>query len=355
MNRYGPAFTLGFLAPFIAEFLFGATPLSRIAGFIFLALLYGGGALLIRELVRRRGCAGWIRIAVLGAAYAFVEEGLVTQSFFNPTLFRAAEIGGRALGVNFVWCEWTVGYHILWSLIIPIVLTEVLFPEDRERPWLETGGVVGAAVCYVIGAAVIAIAFRHTVAPDFRAPHLQLLVTALLAAILAFAALAWPATTFPESTGPAGLAPHPWLLGFVILLTAAGWFGLLFLPASLKHGTHSLVPILAAAGAAVAVGSTVKRWSARRNWTDQHRLAVVLGALPVTMCFGFFIVTAGNRLDQAGQAVGGLITLVLLALLARHSSTRRAAMSDAAPDEQVSLNSSVIRTHSSRVRSPSSN
>ena len=47
-----------------------------------------------------------------------------------------------------------MGYHILWSLVIPIVLTEMLFPEDRERPWLETGGVVGAAVCYTIGAAL---------------------------------------------------------------------------------------------------------------------------------------------------------------------------------------------------------
>jgi hypothetical protein len=323
MNRYGPVFTLAFLAPFIAEFLFGATPLSRIAGFIFLALLYGGGALLIRELVRRRGRAGWIRIAVLGAAYAFVQEGLVIQSFFNPTLFRAGEIGGRALGVNFVWCEWTVGYHILWSLLIPIALTEVLFPEDGERPWLKTGGVVGAAVCYVIGAAVIAVAFRQTVAPDFRAPHLHLLVTAVLAAILALAALAWPATPeSSESTATADLAPSPWLLGVTILLTSAGWFGLLFLPETLKHGTHTLVPILAAAGVAIAVGWIVKRWSARRNWTDQHRLAVVLGALPVTMCFGFFIVTAGNWMDQAGQAVGCLITLVFLALLARRLRRR---------------------------------
>src|SRR4029450_494541 len=144
MNRYGPVFTLAFLAPFIAEFLFGATPLSRIAGFIFLALLYGGGAVLIRGPGPRRGRAGWIRIAFLGAAYAFVEEGLVTQSFFNPTLFRAGEIGGRALDVNFVWCEWTVGYHIFWSLLIPIALTEVWFPENGERPGGKTGGGVGA-------------------------------------------------------------------------------------------------------------------------------------------------------------------------------------------------------------------
>ena len=121
-----------------------------------------------------------------------------------------------------------------------------------------------------------------------------------------------------------GATPLSRITGFMFpaLLTSAGWFGLLFLPETLKHETHSLVPILAAAGVAIAVGSIVKRWSTRRNWTDQHRLAVVLGALPVTMCFGFFIVTAGNRMDQAGQAVGCLITLVFLALLARRLGRR---------------------------------
>jgi hypothetical protein len=60
-----------------AEVLFGATPISRIGVLLPVVPLYGDGALLIRELARRRG--GWTRIALLGAAYAIVEEGLVLQ------------------------------------------------------------------------------------------------------------------------------------------------------------------------------------------------------------------------------------------------------------------------------------
>jgi hypothetical protein len=45
--------------------------------------LYGGGAVLIREVVRRRG-GGWPAIVVLAAAFGVVEEGLATQSLFNP-------------------------------------------------------------------------------------------------------------------------------------------------------------------------------------------------------------------------------------------------------------------------------
>ncbi len=89
MNCYAPVFTLALLAPFIAEFLLGATPISRLEGFVVLALLYGGGAVLIRELVRRRSGSGWGRIVVLGAAYALIEEGLAVQSFSSiPTCFK---------------------------------------------------------------------------------------------------------------------------------------------------------------------------------------------------------------------------------------------------------------------------
>jgi len=313
MNRVRPVFSLAFLAPFIAEFLFGATPLSRIAGFIFLALLYGGGAVVIRELVRRRSPGGWGRIAVLGVAYAFIEEGLVTQSFFNPTLFRAGEIGGRAMGVNFVWTEWTVGYHILWSLLIPIALTELLFPEHRSEPWLTSGGLVAAGVCYVVGVAVIAMAFRRTVAPDFRAPQLHLILTVLAAFVLAVLALVWPVTPASSvATARPGVAPSVWWLAAVMLVTTAGWFGLLFLPEVLKRGARVLIPMCAAVALAAGGSRLVENWSTALGWSDRHRLAMVLGALPVTMLFGFFIVTAGSRIDQMGQAVGCLITAVLL-------------------------------------------
>ena len=66
MKRYAPVFTLAFLAPFIAEFLFGATPISRIGGFVFLLLLYGGGAVLIRELARRRAATTPANVARFG-------------------------------------------------------------------------------------------------------------------------------------------------------------------------------------------------------------------------------------------------------------------------------------------------
>ena len=68
MRRYLPVFTLFILSPWVAEVLFGATPLSRIGALLVVAPLYGGGAILIRELARHRG-PGWRQIFLLGAVY----------------------------------------------------------------------------------------------------------------------------------------------------------------------------------------------------------------------------------------------------------------------------------------------
>jgi hypothetical protein len=38
---------------------------------------------LIREVIRHKG-GGWPAIVVLAAAYGVIEEGLATQSLFNP-------------------------------------------------------------------------------------------------------------------------------------------------------------------------------------------------------------------------------------------------------------------------------
>ena len=83
MKRALPAIGLFFLAPLVAEFLLGNLPITLLGALIILAPMYGGGALLIREVVRRTG-GGWPGIVALGVAYAIFEEAFTTQTLFNP-------------------------------------------------------------------------------------------------------------------------------------------------------------------------------------------------------------------------------------------------------------------------------
>ena len=81
--------------------LAGSTPplmWNNVGGVILTTGLYGSGALLARELIRRRGL-GWSNLALLGAAYGVLEEGLALQSWFNPTWANPPD-AARFLGVK---------------------------------------------------------------------------------------------------------------------------------------------------------------------------------------------------------------------------------------------------------------
>jgi len=322
MRRYLPVVTLFFLSPWVAELLFGATPLSRLGSLLVVAPLYGGGAILVRELARRRG-PGWTRIFLLGAAYGIIEEGLAIQSLFNPNLFNAGLLGGRALGVNWVWSLWTIGYHIVWSIGIPILLAELLFPIRRNEPWLGRVGMMVVGLLYVLGLLAIAAIYRFVVAPDFQPPLLLNLFAALVTILLVVLALTRPARTFEKlSNEPGGKVPSPWIISLLGFLMAALWFGLLDLPEPLRAGAWVLIPIGFDVALLMGFAFLIQRWSSSEAWNDLHRLALIIGPLIMVILSGSLFVTAGNRLDQLGVGLFGIITIVLLVLFARRLQHR---------------------------------
>jgi hypothetical protein len=121
-----PALGLVFVAPLVAEFLLGNLPIKLLPALIVLAPMYGGGALLIREVVRRTG-RGWPSILLLGMAYGIFEEAFTTQSLFNPNylklnlgLLTPAYI--PSLGIGAWWTLWMLMVHGIWSISTPIAL-----------------------------------------------------------------------------------------------------------------------------------------------------------------------------------------------------------------------------------------
>jgi hypothetical protein len=103
---------------------------------------------------------------------------------------------------------------------------------------------------------------------------------------------------------------------------AVAWFVLLDLPHQLRTGALVLLPLLTEGAIAYGMAALISRWSAQRDWSDIHRLALVCGALLVSMLVGFFFVTAGNRFDQIGQGIASIVTIGLLALFARRLQQR---------------------------------
>ncbi|GAA4258992.1 hypothetical protein [Dactylosporangium darangshiense] len=305
IRRIAPAAGLFFLAPLVAEFLLGNLPITFLFAVVALAPMYGGGALLIRELVRRRGL-GWPNILILAVGYGVLEEGLTTQSLFNPNyadqhLLQDGFI--PALGISVPWTLFVVGIHVFWSVCTPIMMMEVISGERRTTPWLGRTGLIVTAVLFAIGIAVTT-AINMSMWP-YTATAGQFTVTGVILALLIAAGLLLRVTFRPRT----GAAPRAWIV-LVATLVAGGLFmGLTLLGLPTWVGVAAFVVDVAAYLALMA------RWSAREGWSDAHRLAIGAGAL-LTYAWHSFVEspvgTAAVVVDLIGNAVftAGAVVLI---------------------------------------------
>src|SRR4051794_26206035 len=117
VNRIGPALLLAFLAPMFAEVLPGATRFSSMFVFPIEMAVWGGGAVLIRGLVRREGL-GWWSLLFLGLALSVAEEMLIQQTSVAPMVIRLkGETWARAYDLNYVYFLWALAYESVWVVL----------------------------------------------------------------------------------------------------------------------------------------------------------------------------------------------------------------------------------------------
>lgn len=344
LRRAAPALGLFFLAPLVAEYLLGNVPSEEILALPVLALMYGGGAVLIREVARRTG-RGWSTILLLALAYGVIEPGLFDHSLFNPSfeILNAQRSPSYlpALGVSAAQAlSFPVG-HAVWSISVPIVVVEALVPRRRTAPWLGRIGLAGAAAAYLLGGAVV---FDWAVRTERFLPSVPQMVSAATVAValigVAFA-VRKPRTEQspveqPRTAGepPAGQAlvgsppvdgdgasppplgrraPRPWLVG-VAAFVAAGMF-------SARDESWWSVAI----GVAVIAVTTVVviRWSRRTGWGAPHRLALAGGALLTYVWLGFVLLALKGNADTGNLAGQAVLVVAMVTLLVAAARTAR--------------------------------
>ena len=159
-------------------------------------MLYGGGALLVREASVRWG-KGWATVLLLGAAYGIVEEGLAVHTFFQPggAPVNALAEFGRWAGVNTVWATGLTVFHALYSIALPILLVQLAYPESRGRRFLEGRLLPATGVGY---AAIVGL--FATVTP-YIPPPVTIVGTAVVLAALVVAARYVPRDLIALRTG----------------------------------------------------------------------------------------------------------------------------------------------------------
>src|SRR5690606_21681212 len=213
------AWSLVVITPLAAELTFGSTPL-RMAYLVLLWVpIYGAGVLLIRELVRRAG-RGWPSILLLGIAYGMLEDGIGLQALTSPRLYDAAEWGMRVGGVNLAYWEATAIYHTVFSVAIPIALTELLFSSHGRRPYLRTGGLVLTATVTALGVAVLRFTVPVAQDPGYQAPLPFVLAVVVAVLVLGVVALRLLPRTGGRPTTRSVARPAWWYLGSFVAVLA---------------------------------------------------------------------------------------------------------------------------------------
>ncbi len=307
-----PAIVLLFLSPVIGELLSGSSPPAEFfnpLGFIMLAVLYGGGAILVRELTHRWD-KGWPTLLVLGTAYGIAEEGLMCKSFFDPNWMDLGTLGsyGRWIGVNWVWSQELTIYHCVFSIAIPILLIGILFPARRRQAWVSKRKLWVLFILWVLNAAVI-----FSFISKYRPPVVHYLVTMAVTAGLCILAWRMPGSVSGEKKKAVRAF---WFLPVGFVGTLALFFLVWVVP---KSGIHPLLTMSLMTGLVILVGWLVLRMSGGGAWTGRHKLAIVSGAL------GFFILLAPlQELDKTrkdnttGMTVVALMMAIFLIWLALH-------------------------------------
>ncbi|MEU8061196.1 hypothetical protein [Microbispora bryophytorum] len=313
------ALLLAVITPLVAEFTLGNPPL-RMAWLLLLWIpIYGAGVVLVRELVRRAG-TGWTGVLLLGAAYGIVEEGLALQALSSPTIYGAAGWAPRVLGLNSAYAELQIPYHAVFSAAIPILLTDLIVPSLRDRPYLGRLGTWLAGAVFVLGALLLRVTVVTSIDPGYEAPPAILAGCAAAVVLLTAAGLRLKVRPGMPSISP----PAPAAAGVFGAVAAFGYLALLFpfggaTQPAFTHGGWVIVPMSAAAVLAVAVAWLLRRWTTGGLWTDRHSLALASGALIAHTAFAL-ISNTDTAADRAGLSAVGVVMVCLLAMLGRRVS-----------------------------------
>ena len=333
--RLAPAFTLLVLAPVVAEVLSGATRLSYIVVLIPEIMVWGCGALLAREAVCRWR-AGWTSLLFLGLALSIADEFIIQQTSLAPLPWLpSAQSFGRAWGVNWLYFLYMLGYESVWVVLVPVYLTELLFPDRRREPWVHTGGLIISGIVFIFGSFIAWFAWTQQARPNvfhvpkYTPPLLTVLLGLLAIALLIFTAYAIRRVS-PHSPSTARTAPQPWLVVLLVLLLGYPWYlliALVFAP-TIARGIPFWLPLFVGIAWAIAAYLILKRISSTAGWRDIHRWALIFGALLVSMTAGFLGNNTWPRMDVVAKAILNVVALLCLIVLAGSISRRDSALSE---------------------------
>ena len=305
-RRLPPTWALLLLAPVLGELVSchqSPIELFNPLVFVLMALPYGCGALLCRELTVRWN-KGLPALLLLGLAYGLFEEGVVVRSLFNPDWQELGEMGRHGFmgGVHWVYGTMLLHFHVYVSIVASVLLAETLYPQRRRQPWLNRTGLalrtIGLLLWWPAGWAMT----------RYCPPAVFLVLPWVAIALLVLAARLTPAL---GAAPPRGATPRPAWFFLVGLLSLSTVFVLVGVGAKARVPSAAVMLVILAAVEIATLCFLLRGTSSGAAWEDAHRFAWVAGTLAFFLFFGF-------AQDLEGFQGRSLVALVTIGALWRH-------------------------------------
>lgn len=321
------------LSPICAEFVLAydsstGRPLDLLSGLVLFAPLYGGPALLIREVARRTG-RGWPSMLLLAAAFGIVQAGVIDQSLFNDSYqdvagwnesMRKTYIG--MLGVSASNLQAFVLGHVVQSFGAPIALVEAMRPATARVPWLGRRALAVVALLYVAAAAVVMQ--WHLATESLPASPAQVAGTLAVAG-------AFTVTAFAVERKPADATRRPRAPRLLIVLVVS------LAAAMLYNMTTDTWAGVAVAAAVIAIsGLLLHRASRGTGWSLAHTAAVAAGLLLVIGLQAFTYYPVIGEVSAA-RKYSHNVAMLLLVATASWYAVRRARNGEAGLEDVAQL------------------
>jgi hypothetical protein len=219
----------------------------------------------------------------------------------------------RAWDTSWVWAFGLTGFHAVFSITIPILLAEAMYPRVAALPWLNLFWLRLIAGWFTFTVLFGAVLFGFVLSYDegyTHPPLAYLLAIALVAILFAIGSRQRPPTRLRIVEGP---TPGLWSLRFfggaMILAFFFAFYGLSALQ------PFALISIAGMVAVAAYGAWRVAAWSRRPGCGAEQRLALASGV------FGFWLVLS-PLFYATGLPLVALAFLLLLIWLAYRTARR---------------------------------
>ena len=232
----------------------------------------------------------------------------MVKSFFDPNWPDLGILGrfGRWLGINWIWAEMLTFYHSIFSIVIPVLLVELAFPDSKDESWIS--GRTFKCLAVLLGTVVL---IGYLFLTPFRPPLAQ-----YLSSIVLTLALLYVAKKMPEDCGRKGTQRLKRPAFYFIL--GAFWSTAFFLTFwALPHIVEDPFSV-ALLGSLLSFG--VASYLMKFDWRDSdlHKLSLVAGALSFMIFLAFMQEMDKNRPDNTtGMSFVGIAAIIGLISLRR--------------------------------------